>query len=111
MDDLGRFPESNQPPHATQADSATSRLEKPLRCHRTGLSRATIAEQLGSNQENASRLEQHSDPLLSTLYGCVEAMGGQPSLVAQFPDRPPVALTGMAVLDEQCPAAKTPDSA
>ena len=40
-----------------------------------------------------------------------EAMGGKLSLVAQFPDRPPVALTGIAALDEQFPAAKTPDSA
>ena len=37
-----------------------------------------------------------------------EAMGGKLSLVAQFPDRPPVALTSIAALDEQCPATKTP---
>ena len=73
--------------------------------------RATIAEHLGIDLENVSRLEQHSDLLLSTLCSCVEAMGGKLSLVAQFPDRPPVALTGIAVLDEQFPSAKTPNSA
>ncbi len=59
-----------------------------------------VAEKLGINQENVSRLEQRSDLLISTLSGYVEAMGGKLSLVAVFPDRPPVALTGIAALDE-----------
>lgn len=59
-----------------------------------------VAEKLGINQENVSRLEQRSDLLISTLSGYVEAMGGKLSLVAQFPDRPPVALTGIASLDD-----------
>ena len=61
---------------------------------------ARIAEKLGINQENVSRIEQRSDLLLSTLSGYVEAMGGKLNLVAEFPDRPPVALTGIAALDE-----------
>ena len=73
--------------------------------------RVTFAEQLGINQENVSRLEQRSDLLPSTLCSCVETMGGKLSLVAQFPARPPVTLTGIAALDEQFPAAKTPDPA
>ncbi len=56
-------------------------------------------------------LEQRSDLLLSTLSGYVEAMGGKLSLTAQFPDRPPVALAGIAALDEKSPTAKTLDSA
>ena len=72
-----------------------------------GQTQVSIAQKLGSNQENVSRLEQRSDLLLSTLSGYVEAMGGKLSLVAQFPDRPPVALTGIAALDEKSPAAKT----
>ena len=59
-----------------------------------------IAEKLGINQENVSRLEQRSDLLISTLSGYVEAMGGKLSLVVEFPDRPPVALTGIAALDD-----------
>ncbi len=66
-----------------------------------------VARKLRINQENVSRLEQHSDLLLSTLSGYVEAMGGKLRLVAEFPDRPPVALTGIAALDEEGPAAKT----
>ncbi len=66
-----------------------------------------VAKELGINQENVSRIEKRSDLLLSTLSGYVEAMGGKLSLVAEFPDRPPVALTGIAALEEEKPAAKT----
>ena len=79
-------------------------------CKALSQTRATIAEQLGISQESVSRLEQHSDLLLSTFYSCVEAMGGKLSLIVQFPDRLPVALKGIAAFDEQFPAAKTPDS-
>jgi DNA-binding XRE family transcriptional regulator len=59
-----------------------------------------VAERLGINQENVSRLEQRSDLLISTLSGYVEAMGGKLNLVAKFPHRPPITLTGIAALDE-----------
>ncbi len=59
-----------------------------------------VAKKLGINQENVSRLEKRSDLLISTLSSYVEAMGGKLSLVAEFPDRPPVALTGIAALDD-----------
>lgn len=61
---------------------------------------ARVAKELGINQENVSRLEQRSDLLLSTLSGYVEAMGGKLSLMAEFPDRPPVAIAGIAALDK-----------
>ena len=59
-----------------------------------------VAKELGINQENVSRIEKRSDLLLSTLSGYVEAMGGTLRLVAEFPDRPPIALTGIAALDK-----------
>ena len=65
-----------------------------------------VAQQLGINQENVSRIEKRSDLLLSTLSGYVEAMGGKLSLVVEFPDRPPIALTGIAALDKEVPPAK-----
>ena len=46
-----------------------------------------------------SRIENWSDLLLSTLTSYVEAMGGKLRLVAEFPDRPPVMLTGVGDLD------------
>ena len=66
-----------------------------------------VAKELGINQENVSRIEKRSDLLLSTLSGYVEAMGGTLRLVAEFPDRPPVALTGIAALDKENTPAKS----
>ena len=60
-----------------------------------------VAKKLGINQENVSRIEKRSDLLISTLSGYVEAMGGTLRLVAEFPDRPPIALTGIADLDKE----------
>ena len=60
-----------------------------------------VAKELGINQENVSRIEKRSDLLLSTLSGYVEAMGGTLRLVAEFPDRPPVELTGIRALDRE----------
>ena len=66
-----------------------------------------VAKELGINQENVSRIEKRSDLLISTLSGYVEAMGGTLRLVAEFPDRPPVALTGIAALDKEDISAKS----
>ena len=60
------------------------------------LTQARMAEQLGITQDGVSRLEKRSDLLFSTLRKTVEAMGGSLSLVAEFPDRAPVVLTGIA---------------
>ena len=60
------------------------------------LTQARMAEQLGITQDGVSRLEKRSDLLLSTLRKTVEAMGGSLSLVAEFPDRGPVVLSGIA---------------
>ena len=60
------------------------------------LTQARMAEQLGITQDGVSRLEKRSDLLLSTLRKTVEAMGGSLSLVAEFPDRAPVVLTGIS---------------
>ena len=60
------------------------------------LTQARMAEQLGITQDGVSRLEKRSDLLLSTLRKTVEAMGGSLSLVAEFPDRAPVVLSGIA---------------
>ena len=55
-----------------------------------------MAKALGITQDSVSRLEKRSDLLLSTLRKTVEAMGGNLSLVAEFPDRAPVVLSGIA---------------
>ena len=59
-----------------------------------------VARELGIRQENVSRIEKRTDLLISTLRNYVEAMGGKLRLVAEFPDRPPVVVTGIASLDK-----------
>ena len=60
------------------------------------LTQGRMARTLGITQDGVSRLEKRSDFLLSTLRKTVEAMGGNLSLVAEFPDREPVVLSGIA---------------
>jgi DNA-binding XRE family transcriptional regulator len=60
------------------------------------LTQVRMARALGITQEGVSRLEKRSDLLLSTLRKTVKAMGGNLSLVAEFPDRDPVVLAGIA---------------
>ena len=60
------------------------------------LTQVRMAKALGISQDGVSRLEKRSDLLLSTLRKSVEAMGGSLSLVAEFPDREPVVLSGIA---------------
>src|SRR5712692_2824192 len=64
--------------------------------HARKLTQVRMAKKLGITQDSVSRLEKRSDLLLSTLRKTVEAMGGNLSLVAEFPDREPVVLAGIA---------------
>ena len=65
------------------------------------LTQARMAKALGITQDGVSRLEKRSDLLLSTLRGYIEAMGGSLSLIAEFPDRKPVMLSGIAAMDTE----------
>lgn len=60
------------------------------------LTQVRIAKALGITQDSVSRLEKRSDLLLSTLRKTIRAMGGDLSLIAEFRDRPPVVLCGIA---------------
>ena len=63
------------------------------------LTQVRMAKALGITQDGVSRLEKRSDLLLSTLRKSVEAMGGNLSLVAEFPDREPVVLSGISATE------------
>jgi len=69
--------------------------------HARKLTQVKVAKTLGVTQDSVSRLEKRSDLLLSTLRKTVEAMGGNLSLVAEFPDRAPVILSGIAEDDSR----------
>jgi transcriptional regulator with XRE-family HTH domain len=66
------------------------------------LTQVQLANILGKNQVAISQIEKRTDMLLSTLRSYVQAMGGNLSIVVQFPDREPVILAG---LDDDEPAA------
>ena len=59
------------------------------------MTQATVAEGLGINQENVSRLERRTDFLISSLRNYLEAMGGELRLVVDLPDRPPISIAGI----------------
>src|SRR5947208_10951333 len=65
-----------------------------------------VAKKLGITQDSVSRLEQRADLLLSTLRAYIAALGGQLSLIAEFPDHDPVVLSGIAG-DEMKPFRST----
>jgi transcriptional regulator with XRE-family HTH domain len=67
--------------------------------HARKLTQVRMAKKLGVTQDSVSRLEKRSALLLSTLRKTVEAMGENLSLVAEFPDREPVVLSGIAEED------------
>jgi transcriptional regulator with XRE-family HTH domain len=64
--------------------------------HARKLTQVRMAKALGISQDGISKLEKRSDLLLSTLRKTIEAMGGTLSLVAEFPDRDPVVLSGIS---------------
>ena len=75
----------------TQALIAEELTLRDLRQARR-LTQERMAELMGVEQENVSRLERRADLLLSTLSSYVTAMGGTLRLIAEFPDRGPVAV-------------------
>ena len=70
------------------------------------LTQVRMAKALGVTQDSVSRLEKRSDLLMSTLRKTVHAMGGNLCLVAEFPDRPPVVLSGIAGDEPPKPAGR-----
>src|SRR5580693_3156169 len=86
--------------HAAQLIAEEMTLQELRRARK--LTQVRIAKELGISQDGISKLEKRSDLLLSTLRKTVEAMGGTLSLVAEFPDRSPVVLSGIAH-DEPAP--------
>jgi transcriptional regulator with XRE-family HTH domain len=64
------------------------------------LTQVRMAKELGIGQDGVSKLEKRADLMISTLRKTVEAMGGSLSLVAEFPDRAPVVLSGIAEAEQ-----------
>lgn len=63
-----------------------------------GRTQVKVAQDLGIGQEAVSKLETRTDMLISTLARYVRQAGGRLTLVAEFPHRKPVKLTGLGDL-------------
>jgi hypothetical protein len=82
---------------AAQLIAEETTLQELRKAHRK--TQTQLARKLHMTQGQVSRLEQRSDLLLSTLRKFVEGMGGQLSLIAEFPAHNPVKLAGFSALD------------
>jgi DNA-binding XRE family transcriptional regulator len=92
--ELGAVRRKKVEARAAQLIAEEMTLQELRRARR--LTQVRMARELGISQDGISKLEKRSDLLLSTLRKTVEAMGGSLSLVAEFPDREPVLLSGIA---------------
>ena len=63
------------------------------------MTQVRLAKKLGVAQKQVSEIEKRTDMQISTLRRSIEAMGGKLTLVAEFPDRMPVVLSGIASID------------
>ena len=66
-----------------------------------------LARRLRVSQASVAKMEQRTDLLLSTLRQYVEALGGQLSLVASFPGRPEVRISGIGDIPTSREAARS----
>lgn len=72
------------------------------------LAQATVAEAMGMDQSELSRLERRTDLLVSTLRRFVNATGGELYLVASYPDGDVELLVGSPLSDDPGPPAPRP---
>jgi transcriptional regulator with XRE-family HTH domain len=61
-------------------------------------SQVELANKLGVQQPAVSKIESQTDLYLSTLPEYIDAMGGKLKIIALFPDREPVRITGFKPL-------------
>jgi len=59
------------------------------------ITQVSMAKKLGIAQKQISEIENREDMHISTLRRSIEALGGKLTLLAEFPDRKPVKLTGI----------------
>ena len=67
---------------------------------RQKIAQVELAAELGIGQKCVSRLERRNDALVSTLRKAVEAMGGDLHVIAEFPQRGRVELSGFGEATE-----------
>jgi DNA-binding XRE family transcriptional regulator len=63
------------------------------------MTQVKMAKRLGVAQKQISEIEKRTDMHISTLRRSIEALGGKLSLIAEFPDRKPISLSGISSTD------------
>ena len=94
-DPAGRAAYDRARSEIAQHQTSLSQLRK-LR----SLAQATVAESMGMDQSEISRLERRTDLLLSTLRRFIQATGGDLQLVAHFPEGDVELLFGEDIFGE-----------
>ena len=77
-----------------------------LRCA-CEMTQIRMAKSLGVAQKQISEIEKRTDMHISTLRRSIEAMGGNLSFIVEFPDRAPVALSGIGFSIEKGSSASS----
>jgi transcriptional regulator with XRE-family HTH domain len=76
----------------TEIEREVARMKLPDLRRARRLSQETLAELLGMNQGDVSRLERRADMYVRSLRRYVEAAGGKMWIIAEFPDVEPIEL-------------------
>jgi len=69
------------------------------------MTQTTLARKMGKTQTFISQIESRNDLYISTLRDALKGMGADLTIMALFPDRKPVAITGFSDLDSLEPLA------
>lgn len=85
---------SKQTPITVAKPNASLRKVANLRDLRkvTAHTQEELAETLGIGQGTVSRIEKQNDMLVSTLQHYIESVGGKLTILATFPNRPPLVI-------------------
>ncbi len=94
IDELQKVHERANELKAEEIAMSLSELRKAL-----SFTQEDIANILEIGQASVSRTEKRKDQLVSTLREYVEAMGGELKLIVDFPDRPPIKLAEIEIVD------------
>ncbi|HTB14631.1 MAG TPA: XRE family transcriptional regulator [Bryobacteraceae bacterium] len=97
MKDLSPARRKKVEARAAQLIAEELTLQKLRRARK--LTQVRMAKALGIGQDGVSKLEKRTDLMISTLRKSIQAMGGNLSLVAEFPDRNPVVLSGIGEVE------------
>ena len=95
IDELQKVNERVNELKVEEIEMSLSELRKAL-C----FTQEDIANILEIGQASVSRTEKRKDQLVSTLREYVEAMGGELKLIVDFPDRPPIKLAEIEIVDQ-----------